>query len=65
MRPVWKSTLFMDLLTIPAALVKTLRSRNIGLKQLPKGIEVKPNKMVGSFQVSQVCNHSIEQYESY
>jgi len=65
MGPRWKGMLFRDLLNIPAALIKALRSKTISYSQLQKGIEVKSNEIVKSAQVSQVCNHSIKSYESY
>ncbi len=65
MHPLRKGLLFLDLLTIPATLIKVFRSRTISFNQLQKGIEVKSDEIAKSFQVSQVCNHSIERYESY
>jgi non-homologous end joining protein Ku len=65
MRPVRKDMLFLDLLTIPATLIKVLCSKNISMNQLQKNIEVKSDIIVERFQVSQVCNHSLERYESY
>jgi non-homologous end joining protein Ku len=65
MRPVRKGMSFLGLLNIPAMLMKSLRLRNISFNQLQKNIEVKSDEIAKSFQVSQVCNQSIERYESY
>ncbi len=56
--------LFLNLLIIPATVIKTLRSKNISFNQLQNSIEVKSDEIVNSFQVSQVYNPSIEN-ESY
>lgn len=64
MRPIRKSMLFLNLLIIPATVIKTLRSKNISFNQLQNSIEVKSDEIVNSFQVSQVYNPSIEN-ESY
>jgi non-homologous end joining protein Ku len=65
MRPVRKGMLFLDLLTIPATLIKALHSKSINLNQLQKNIEVQSDIIVERFQVSQVCKHSIERCDSY
>lgn len=55
--------LFLNLLTIPATVIKALRS-TISFNQLQNSIEVKSDEIANSFQVSQVYNPSIEN-ESY
>jgi non-homologous end joining protein Ku len=65
MRPVRKSMLCLNLLIIPATLIKALRFRHITFNKLQRNIEVKSEEIVESFQVSQVCNPSIERYDSY
>ena len=55
---------FLNLLTIPATIIKALRSKTISFNQLQNSIEVKSDEIVNSFQVSQVYNPSIEN-ESY
>jgi non-homologous end joining protein Ku len=65
MRPTRKGILFLGLLNIPAMLVRALQSKKISFNQLQRNIEVKSNEIGKTVQVSQVCNHSIERYESY
>lgn len=64
MRPIRRSMLFLNLLTIPATVIKALRSKTISFNQLQNSIEVKSDEIVNSFQVSQVYNPAIEN-ESY